>query len=61
MGFSDSGAKARFFHEVSDAHLVRIIKVDLRSDLFAYEIDETALARAQLMDGKLDWSPTSRT
>ena len=50
---SDSGAKARFFHEVSDAHLARIIKVDLKSDLFNYQIDETALARAQLMDGKL--------
>lgn len=50
---SDSGAKARFFHEVSDAHLARIIKVDLKSDLFTYGIDEAALARAQLMDGKL--------
>jgi transposase len=50
---SDSGAKARFFHEVSDARLARIIKVDLNSDLFTYKIDETALARAQLMDGKL--------
>ena len=50
---SDSGAKARFFHEVSDAHLARIIKVDLKSDLFTYCIDEAALARAQLMDGKL--------
>ena len=50
---SDSGAKARFFHEVSDAHLARIIKVDLKSDLFTYEIDPTALARAQVMDGKL--------
>lgn len=50
---SDSCAKARLFHEVSDAHLARIIKVDLQSDLFTYAIDETALARAQLMDGKL--------
>ena len=50
---SDSGAKARFFHEVSDAHLARIIKVDLGSELFTYAIDEAALARAQLMDGKL--------
>jgi transposase len=50
---SDSGAKARFFHEVSDAHLARIIKVDLKSDLFTYQIDEASLARAQLMDGKL--------
>jgi len=50
---SDSGAKARLFHEVSDAHLSRIIRVDLKGDLFAYEIDETALARAEAMDGKL--------
>ena len=50
---SDSGAKARFFHEVCDAHLSRIIKVDLKSELFSWSIDETALARAQLMDGKL--------
>ena len=50
---SDSGAKARFFHEVSEAHLARIIKVDLKSELFTYEIDEAALARAQAMDGKL--------
>ena len=50
---SDSGAKARFFHEVAEAHLSRIIKVDLSSDLFSYDIDEAALRRAQLMDGKL--------
>ncbi len=31
----------------SDAHLARIIKVDLSSDLFSYTIDEAALARAQ--------------
>jgi transposase len=50
---SDSGAKARFFHEVAEAHLSKIIKVDLKSDLFAYDIDDTALRRAQMMDGKL--------
>jgi transposase len=50
---SDSGAKARFFHEVADAHLSRIIRVDLKSDLFTYDIDAKALARAQMMDGKL--------
>lgn len=50
---SDSGAKARFFHEVADAHLASIVKVDLAGDLFRYEVDETALARAELMDGKL--------
>ena len=50
---SDSGAKARFFHEVAEAHLSKIIKVDLKSDLFTYDIDAKALARAQMTDGKL--------
>ena len=50
---SDSGAKARFYHEVCDASLARIIKVDLKSDLFTYVVDEAAKQRAELMDGKL--------
>ena len=50
---SDSGAKARFFHEVADARLSRIIRVDLASDLFTYDIDTQAQQRAELMDGKL--------
>ena len=50
---SDSGAKARFFHEVCEAKLARILKVDLANDLFTYDVDERALARAELMDGKL--------
>jgi len=50
---SDSGAKARLYHAVKDAHLANIIRVDLKSELFAYEIDHEALALAELMDGKL--------
>lgn len=50
---SDSGAKARLYHEVCEAHLARIVKVDLKSELFSYVIDEEAKARAQMMDGKL--------
>lgn len=50
---SDSGAKARFYQAVCEAKLASILKVDLKSDLFAYEIDERALARARMMDGKL--------
>jgi len=50
---SDGGARAKFYHEVCDAHLARIVKVDLKSDLFTYDIDERALRHAQLMDGKL--------
>jgi transposase len=50
---SDSGAKARLYHEVCDAHLARIIKVDLKTDLFSYTIDKAAQSQAEMMDGKL--------
>ena len=50
---SDSGAKARLYHEVCDDHLARIIKVDLKTDLFSYTIDEAAQSQAEMMDGKL--------
>ncbi|MFN3578508.1 MAG: IS1634 family transposase [Tabrizicola sp.] len=50
---SDCGAKARFFHEVSDARLASIVRVDLKSELFTYAIDERTLERAETMDGKL--------
>jgi transposase len=50
---SDSGAKARLYHEVCEAHLARIIKVDLKTELFSYAIDEAAQSQAEMMDGKL--------
>jgi transposase len=50
---SDGGARARFYHAVCEAHLSRIIRVDLKSALFTYSLDEHALAHARLMDGKL--------
>ena len=50
---SDSGAKARLYREVSEEHLARIIKVDLKTELFSYAIDEAAQVQAELMDGKL--------
>jgi len=50
---SDSGAKARFYHVVSEAHLSRIIKVDLAEELFSYDIDDKARRLAEMMDGKL--------
>jgi transposase len=50
---SDSGAKARLYHAVKEAHLAHIIRVDLKSERFVYEIDQDALALAELMDGKL--------
>ena len=50
---SDGGARARFYHEVCEARLARIVRVDLKSELFSYSIDEQALTHARLMDGKL--------
>lgn len=50
---SDSGAKARFFHAVSEAHLSKIIKVDMAVQLFSYDIDAAARTLAEMMDGKL--------
>ena len=50
---SDGGARAKFYREVCEAHLARIVKVDLKSDLFTYDIDERALKHARMMDGKL--------
>jgi len=38
---------------VCEAHLARIVKVDLKSELFTYAIDERALKHAKMMDGKL--------
>ncbi|NCX89794.1 MAG: IS1634 family transposase, partial [Betaproteobacteria bacterium] len=51
----DAGLKARG-RALSDggvAHLRRIIRVDLKSELFTYDIDQRALALARAMDGKL--------
>ncbi|WP_189386197.1 IS1634 family transposase, partial [Advenella faeciporci] len=52
-GLSDGGVRARFYHEVCEQRLRRIIRVDLKSELFTYDIDEKALALARAMDGKL--------
>ena len=50
---SDGGARARFYHEVCESRLARIVRVDLKSELFSYSINDEALAHARLMDGKL--------
>jgi transposase len=50
---SDSGAKARLYHAVKEGHLAHIVRVDLKNELFSYDIDQNALALAELMDGKL--------
>jgi len=50
---SDSGAKARFYHAVREAHLAHILRIDMKGELFSYSVDADALASAELMDGKL--------
>ena len=50
---SDGGVRARFYHAVCEAHLRKIIRVDLKSELFTYDISQKALALARAMDGKL--------
>ena len=50
---SDGGVRAKFYRAVCEAHLTRIVQVDLKSEQFTYRIDDQALQQAQLMDGKL--------
>lgn len=50
---SDSGAKAWLYREALQQRLGAIVKVDLQSEEFTYAIDEDALERAHLNDGKL--------
>ena len=38
---------------MKEARLASIIRVDLKSELFSYSIDQQALQHARLMDGKL--------
>jgi transposase len=50
---SDRGATARMYHDVCEQRLSRIVKVDLKSDRFTYDVDPSALLRTQILDGKL--------
>lgn len=50
---SDSGATARFFHEVKQAHLAHVIKVDLQTNTFSFTLDDDKQRYLELLDGKL--------
>ena len=50
---SDRGAYSRFTRAVADAELTRFIKADYQSDVFSYWLDEEAIKKAELFDGKL--------
>lgn len=38
---------------VAEAHLANILKVDLSADVFTYEVEQRALSRARMVNGKL--------
>lgn len=50
---SDRGAYSRFARAVAEAELARFIKADFTADRFSWTVDEMALAKAELFDGKL--------
>ena len=50
---SDRGAYGRFTRAVAEAELTRFLKADLQADRFSWHVDEGAIARAELFDGKL--------
>ncbi len=47
------GGLSRFVRAIADAELARFIKADFTTDRFNWEVDEDAMARAALFDGKL--------
>lgn len=50
---SDSGAKARLYNAVKEANLAHLIKVDLKSELLQFTIDEARQQYLERLDGKL--------
>lgn len=50
---SDRGAYKRFHQAVLEKRMSNIVKPDLGSELFSYDIDEAAVAAAERLDGKL--------
>ncbi len=50
---SDRGAYSRFTRAVAEAEMTRFLKADLDADRFSWSVDEGAVARAELFDGKL--------
>src|SRR6056297_122170 len=50
---SDRGAYSRFTRAVAEAEMTRFLKADLDADRFSWLVDESAIAEAELFDGKL--------
>ena len=50
---SDRGAYSRFSRAVAEAEMTRFLKADFTAERFSWSIDDDAVARAELFDGKL--------
>jgi transposase len=50
---TDQGAALQFHAAIVEARLTPIIRLDLETPFFTYDVDATAKARAELFDGKL--------
>lgn len=50
---SDRGAYSRFTRAVAEAELTRFLRADLQADRFSWSVDDEAITRAELFDGKL--------
>jgi transposase len=50
---SDRGAYSRFTRAVAEAEMTRFLKADFTAERFSWSIDDDAMARAELFDGKL--------
>ena len=50
---SDRGAFSRFTRAVAEAELTRFLKADFTAERFSGSVEEDAIARAELFDGKL--------
>lgn len=50
---SDRGAYSRFTRAVAEAELSRFIKADLNAYRFSWSVEDDAVAKAELFDGKL--------
>lgn len=50
---SDRGAYARFTRRVLEEKLSRYVTADLEADRFTFDLNQPALAKAELLDGKL--------
>jgi hypothetical protein len=50
---SDRGAYSRFTRAVAEAEMTRFLKADLNGRRFSWSVDDDAICRAELFDGKL--------